>query len=164
VDLMKGEVEQPLRVIDINRLPLAETLPTPSGGVRIGALVRNSDCASHPLVRERFPLLAQALLAGASPQLRNMASVGGNLLQRTRCGYFTDASFAACSKRRPGSGCAARDGFNRMHAILGASEQCLATNPSDMAVALTALDAVVAVAGPRGERRIAMSEFHRLPG
>ena len=164
LDLMKGYVEQPTRIVDINRLPLDRITELPDGGMRIGALVRNSDLANDRLMRERYPLLSQALLAGASPQLRNMASVGGNLLQRTRCGYFTDTSFAACNKRRPGSGCAARDGFNRMHAILGASEQCIATNPSDMAVALTALDAVVAVAGPRGERRIAMSEFHRLPG
>jgi len=161
---MKGEIEQPLRVIDINRLPLAETLPTASGGVRIGALVRNSDCASHPLVRERFPLLAQALLAGASPQLRNMASVGGNLLQRTRCYYFYDTAFAQCNKRNPGSGCAAREGYNRIHAILGASEACVATHPSDMAVALAALDAIVEVRGAGGTRRIPMGDFHRLPG
>src|SRR5437016_1634086 len=164
LDLMKGMVTTPGLVIDVSRLPLEAIVELPDGGVRVGATARNTETANHPLIRQRYPLLSQALLAGASPQLRNMATVGGNLLQRTRCGYFTDASFAACNKRRPGSGCAARDGFNRMHAILGASEQCIATNPSDMAVALTALDAVVAVAGPRGERRIAMSEFHRLPG
>ena len=164
LDLMKGGVEQPTRVVDINRLPLDRITELPDGGVRVGALTRNSELANHRLIRERYPLLSQALLAGASPQLRNMASVGGNLLQRTRCGYFTDSAFPACNKRHPGSGCAAREGSNRMHAILGASEQCIAVNPSDMAVALAALDAVVAVRGPHGERRIPMSEFHRLPG
>jgi xanthine dehydrogenase YagS FAD-binding subunit len=132
--------------------------------VRIGALVKNSDLANDPLIRERYPLLAQALVSGASPQLRNMASVGGNLLQRTRCGYFTDAAFGQCNKRMPGSGCGAREGWNRMHAIFGASDQCIATNPSDMAVAMLALDATVLVRSPRGEGRIAMADFHRLPG
>ena len=164
LDLMKGDIEHPARIIDINRLPLAEIAETPEGGLRLGALVRNSDCAEHPLVRERYPLLSQALLAGASPQLRNMASVGGNLLQRTRCHYFNDTAFADCNKREPGSGCAAREGFNRIHAILGASEQCVAVHPSDMAVALAALDASIEVAGAGGTRRIAASEFHRLPG
>src|SRR5207237_1319180 len=149
---------------DINRLPLAEVTETRDGGIRIGAMVRNSDCANHPLVRDRYPLLSQAFLAGASPQLRNMASVGGNLLQRTRCYYFYDTAFAACNKRAPGSGCAALEGFNRIHAILGASPQCIATHPSDMAVALAALDAVVRVRGPKGERAIPLGEFHRLPG
>jgi xanthine dehydrogenase YagS FAD-binding subunit len=153
-----------MRLVDINRLPLAQVTETAGGGVRIGAMVRNSDCANHPLVRDRYPLLSQAFLAGASPQLRNMASVGGNLLQRTRCSYFYDTAFAACNKRSPGSGCAARDGFNRMHAILGASPQCIATHPSDMAVALAALDAVIEAIGPRGARRIAFADFHRLPG
>jgi xanthine dehydrogenase YagS FAD-binding subunit len=164
LDLMKGYVEQPERIIDINRLPLAQVLELPEGGLRLGALVRNSDAANHPLVRQRYPLLSQAFLAGASPQLRNMASVAGNLMQRTRCFYFYDAAFPSCNKRAPGSGCAAREGFNRIHAIFGASEQCVATHPSDMAVALTALEAVVEVRGPAGTRRIPMAEFHRLPG
>jgi xanthine dehydrogenase YagS FAD-binding subunit len=164
VDLMKGEIEQPLRIVDITRLPLAEIQPAADGGVRIGAMVRNSDCANHPLVRERFPLLAQALLAGASPQLRNMASTGGNLLQRTRCYYFYDNAFAHCNKRHPGSGCAALEGYNRIHAILGASDKCVAVHPSDMAVALAALDAAVEVRGRNGARRIALTDFHRLPG
>ncbi len=164
LDLMKGNVEQPTRIIDINRLPIGDVTELPDGGTRIGALAKNSDVANHPLIRERYPLLSQALLSGASPQLRNMASVGGNLLQRTRCGYFTDSSFDACNKRQPGSGCAAREGFNRMHAILGASDQCIAVNPSDMCVALVALDAIVVVRGPRGERRVPVAEFHRLPG
>ncbi len=164
LDLMKGYVEQPVHIVDINRLPLAEIAERPDGGVRIGALARNSDTANHPLIRQRYPLLAQALLAGASPQLRNMATVGGNLMQRTRCHYFTDVSFTACNKRHPGTGCAAREGFTRQHSIFGASEQCIATHPSDMAVALVALDAVVVVRGPAGERRISSGEFHRLPG
>ena len=136
LDLMKGEVERPVVLVDITRLPLAEVREIPQGGLRIGALARNSDAANHPLIRTRYPLLAQAFLAGASPQLRNMATVGGNLLQRTRCHYFYDVAYAECNKRRPGSGCAARGGFTRQHAILGASEQCIATHPSDMAVAL----------------------------
>ena len=164
VDLMKSRVEQPVRVVDISRLPLDDIAETQEGGVRIGALVPNADCASHRLVRRRYPLLAQALLSGASPQLRNMATTGGNLMQRTRCYYFMDTAFDACNKRRPGSGCAAREGRNRIHAILGASEQCIATHPSDMAVALAALEALVEVHGPRGTRRIAMEDFHRLPG
>jgi xanthine dehydrogenase YagS FAD-binding subunit len=164
VDLMKSEVERPLRIVDISRLPLDRITETREGGVRIGALVPNADCANHPLVRERHPLLSRALLSGASPQLRNMATTGGNLLQRTRCYYFMDAAFDACNKRRPGSGCAAREGRNRIHAILGASEQCIATHPSDMAVALAALEAVVEVHGPRGARRMPMEDFHRLPG
>jgi len=145
VDLMKGDVEKPARLVDINALPLADIAATPAGGVRIGAMVRNSDCANHPLIRERYPLLSQALLAGASPQLRNMASTGGNLMQRTRCYYFYDTAFDRCNKRVPGSGCAALEGYNRIHAILGASNQCVATHPSDMAVALAALDAMVEV-------------------
>jgi xanthine dehydrogenase YagS FAD-binding subunit len=145
-------------------LPLAEVTARSDGGLRIGALVRNSDLANHSQVRERFPLLSQALVAGASAQLRNMATVGGNLLQRTRCYYFYDTGFAACNKREPGSGCSARDGHNRIHAVLGASDACVATNPSDMNVALAALRAEVVVQSARGERRIAMDDFHRLPG
>jgi len=131
--------------------------------LRLGALVRNSDAANHPLVRTRYPLLSQALVAGASPQLRNMATTGGNLLQRTRCHYFYDVAYAECNKRSPGSGCAARAGHARQHAIFGASDQCIATHPSDMAVALVALDALVVARGPNGERRIALQDFHRLP-
>ena len=164
LDLMKGDIETPVRIVDINRLPLNEIVPTADGGLRIGALVRNSDLANHRYVRERYPLLSRALLAGASPQLRNMATVGGNLLQRTRCYYFYDTAYAACNKRRPGSGCAAREGYNRIHAIFGASPQCVATNPSDMSVALLALDAFVDVRSARGSRRIPLTDFHRLPG
>jgi xanthine dehydrogenase YagS FAD-binding subunit len=164
VDLMKSGVERPVRIVDIRRLPLEGIARGADGGLRIGALVPNADCANHALVRQGYPLLSQALLAGASPQLRNMATTGGNLLQRTRCYYFMDTAFERCNKRVPGSGCAAREGRNRIHAILGASEQCVATHPSDMAVALAALDAVVEVRGPRGTRRIAMERFHRLPG
>jgi xanthine dehydrogenase YagS FAD-binding subunit len=164
VDLMKGGVEVPARIVDINRLPLAAVSDTADGGLAIGALVRNSDLANHPRVRRDYPLLAQALLAGATPQLRNMASVGGNLLQRTRCYYFADTAFPACNKRNPGSGCGARQGHQRIHAILGASEACIAVHPSDMCVALAALDATVVVRSRRGERRIEMTRFHRLPG
>jgi xanthine dehydrogenase YagS FAD-binding subunit len=164
VDLMKGGIEQPLVLVDITHLPLASVIEAPDGGVRIGALVRNSDLADHALIRTRYPVLAQALLAGASPQLRNMATVGGNLLQRTRCGYFTDAAFPACNKRAPGTGCGALAGHNRTHAIFGASDQCVATHPSDMCVALAALDATVTVRSASGTRNIAMTDFHRLPG
>src|SRR5689334_5238470 len=164
IDLMKGHVALPMLLVDVNRLPLEGVVARPEGGIRIGALVRNSDLANHPIVRERYPLLAQALVAGASPQLRNMATVGGNLLQRTRCHYFYDAEVAACNKRSPGSGCAAIEGRNRIHAILGASDACVATHPSDMCVALAALRAEVIVQGAGGERRIAMARFHRLPG
>jgi len=163
VDLMKEGVEQPGRLIDINRLMLDRIEELDTGGVRIGALARNSDTAAHPLVRSRYLLLSQALLSGASPQLRNLASAGGNLMQRTRCYYFYDTA-TPCNKRTPGSGCGARDGFNRMHAILGASDACIATHPSDMAVALAALDAVVQVTGPSGTRSIPLEDFHRLPG
>ena len=128
------------------------------------ALARNSDLAEHPLIKERYPVLSQALLAGASPQLRNMATVGGNLMQRTRCYYFYDPAFPKCNKRSPGSGCGALTGYNRIHAILGQSEECIATNPSDMSVALAALEAVVQVQGPNGERQIPIADFHRLPG
>jgi xanthine dehydrogenase YagS FAD-binding subunit len=164
LDLMKGDVEQPLRLVDINHIGLDRITELPDGGLRIGALARNSDTANHPLVRTRYPLLTQALLSGASPQLRNMATIGGNLLQRTRCPYFMDTAFAMCNKRAPGSGCGAREGVNRMHAILGASSACIAVNPSDMNVALAALDAVIQVSGPKGERSIPVGDFHRLPG
>jgi xanthine dehydrogenase YagS FAD-binding subunit len=164
IDLAKGGVVQPLLLVDVSRLPLAEVTTNPDGGVRVGAMARNSDVANHPLVRTRYPLLSQALLAGASPQLRNMATVGGNLLQRTRCPYFYDTGFEHCNKRAPGSGCGALEGINRNHAILGASAACIATHPSDMCVALAALRASVRVRGPRGERTIAFDHFHRLPG
>lgn len=164
VDLMKDGVESPQTLIDIGRLPLAAIEQLPNGGLRLGALARNTETANHPLVRKIYPLLAQAILSGASPQLRNRATNGGNLLQRTRCYYFMDTGFAHCNKREPGSGCAAIDGVNRNHAILGASDQCIATHPSDMCVALAALDAEIHVRGPRGERTISIGDFHRLPG
>jgi xanthine dehydrogenase YagS FAD-binding subunit len=164
LDLVKGDVEQPVRLVDINHIGLAGITELPNGGLRIGALARNSDTANHPLVRTRYPLLTQALVAGASPQLRNMATVGGNLLQRPRCPYFMDTAFDACNKRVPGSGCGARLGYNRTHAILGMSDACIAVNPSDMNVALAALEAVVQVSGPKGTRSIPMADFHRLPG
>ncbi len=163
VDLMREGIELPDTVIDISRLPLTDVAELPGGGLRIGALVRNSDLAAHPVVRSRYPVLAQAVLMGASGQLRNMATVGGNLLQRTRCPYFYDGTLP-CNKREPGSGCAAIGGFNRMHAILGASEHCVATHPSDMCVALAALDATVEVESVRGTRRIPLPDLHRLPG
>src|ERR671937_1954467 len=163
IDLMKENVARPSRLIDITRLPLNKVEETEDGGLRIGALVPNSDLAYHPQVEARYPLLASAILAGASPQLRNMASTGGNLLQRTRCLYFYDPT-TPCNKREPGSGCSAIDGINRMHAILGTSEHCIATHPSDMCVALAALDARVLATGVDGERSIAFAEFHRLPG
>jgi xanthine dehydrogenase YagS FAD-binding subunit len=164
IDLMKMGVETPNELIDINRLPLAQIEELPDKRVRIGALARNSDVAEHQLIKTRYPMLSQALLSGASPQLRNMATVGGNLLQRTRCYYFYDPAFPACNKRKPGSGCGALEGYNRIHAILGQSEQCIATQPSDMCVALAALDAVVRVRGPKREREIPFGDFHRLPG
>ncbi|MBT2302740.1 xanthine dehydrogenase family protein subunit M [Variovorax paradoxus] len=163
LDLMKEGVARPARLVDITHLPLREVRVTESGGLHVGALVRNADLAWHPEVQRRYPLLAEALLAGASPQLRNMATVGGNLLQRTRCYYFYDIA-TPCNKRAPGSGCPAIEGLNRIHAILGTSEQCVAVHPSDMCVALAALEAVVHVQGPQGERSIAMADFHRLPG
>jgi xanthine dehydrogenase YagS FAD-binding subunit len=162
VDLMKMDVERPSKVIDVSKLPLNKVEETAGGGLRIGALVRNSDLAYHRLVEQRYPVLSSALLAGASQQLRNMASVGGNLLQRTRCAYFYDTA-TPCNKREPGSGCPAIDGLNRMHAILGTSDACIAVHPSDMCVALAVLEAKVHVAGPRGERAIAFADFHRLP-
>jgi xanthine dehydrogenase YagS FAD-binding subunit len=164
IDLMKNGVEQPARLVDINRLPLDKIEPLPNGGLRLGALARNSGTANHPLVRKNYPLLSQAILSGASPQLRNLATDGGNLLQRTRCPYFMDPAFPKCNKRAPGSGCGAIEGINRRHAILGASEHCIAVHPSDMAVALAALGATIQVRGPRGERAIPIAEFHRLPG
>ncbi|GII52351.1 carbon-monoxide dehydrogenase medium subunit [Planotetraspora thailandica] len=163
VDLMREEIERPDTVIDITRLPLTEVEELPGGGVRIGALVRNSHLAANRLIRTRYPMLSQALLSGASGQLRNMATVGGNLLQRTRCLYFYDDA-AACNKREPGSGCEAVGGFTRSHAVLGTSAACIATHPSDMCVALAALDATVVAESVRGERRIPISEFHLLPG
>lgn len=164
IDLMKSGVEQPERLVDVTRLPLAQIEELPHGGLRVGAMVRNSALAEDPRVTKHYPLLAEALLAGASPQLRNAATVGGNLMQRTRCPYFTDSIFPQCNKRVPGSGCGALHGFNRIHAILGQSESCIAVHPSDMCVALAALEAVVRVRGPKGEREISMAEFHRLPG
>ena len=163
LDLMKLDVEQPEQLVDINPIPFAEIEELPDGGVRIGAMARNTYTANHPLIRQRYPLLTQAFLSGATQQLRNMATVGGNLMQRTRCYYFYDPA-TPCNKREPGSGCAALDGFNRIHAILGTSEDCIATHPSDMCVALAALDAVVRVQGVNGDRQIPISEFHRLPG
>ena len=162
VDLMKYDVERPARLVDITHLPLKSVEETADGGVRIGALVPNSDLAYHPVIADRYPLLASAILAGASQQLRNMASTAGNLLQRTRCFYFYDVA-TPCNKREPGSGCAAINGINRINAILGTSEACIATHPSDMCVALAALEAKVHVAGPAGTRSIAFTDFHRLP-
>ncbi len=163
VDLMREEVERPVKLVDINRLPLREIEETEGGGLKIGALVPNSDLAWDARIESRYPLLSAALLAGASPQLRNAATTGGNLLQRTRCYYFYDVA-TACNKRDPGSGCQAIGGLTRLHAILGASEHCIATHPSDMCVALQALDALVHVEGPEGARAIAFRDFHRLPG
>lgn len=163
VDLMKLGVADPAFLVDISRLPLDGVDETPDGGLRIGATVRNSDLAAHPLVRSRYTALSQALLAGASAQLRNAATTGGNLLQRTRCTYFQDVS-KPCNKRAPGSGCPARDGVHRDLAVLGHSARCVATHPSDMAVALAALDALVHLLGPDGERTVPLTEFHRLPG
>ncbi len=164
IDLMKLDVETPAKVIDINRLDLAKVEKQPDGTLRIGALVRNSDLAHEPNVLRDYPVLSQALLSGASAQLRNMATTGGNLLQRTRCMYFRDLAYSECNKRNPGSGCAAIEGLNRTHAILGTSEHCIATHPSDMAVAMMALEAVVHVVGASGERDIPIGEFYLLPG
>jgi xanthine dehydrogenase YagS FAD-binding subunit len=163
VDLMKLNVMLPSSLVDINNLPLDKIESLPDGSLRVGAMVRNSDMAHHELVIKRFPVLSQAILAGASPQLRNMATTGGNLMQRTRCYYFRDTAYT-CNKRQPGSGCAALEGFNRIHAVLGGSDQCIATHPSDMAVALVALDAMVHIRSAKGERKIAAGEFHLLPG
>ena len=159
VDLLRLDVEAPDVVIDLNGLPLAE-LEVSAEGLKIGALVRNTDLAVHPDVARDYPVLAQALLSGASPQLRNMATLGGNLLQRTRCAYFRDAAVGACNKRKPGSGCAALEGYSRMHAVVGVSDRCIAAHPSDLCVALLALDAVVHAEGPRGAREIPLADFH----
>jgi len=163
VDHMRLGIARPGRLVDITQLPLDRIEGMESGGVRIGANVRNSDLAADRTIRARYPVLSQALLSGASGQLRNLATTGGNLLQRTRCVYFQDAT-TPCNKRHPGSGCPAIGGYNRYHAIFGASDQCIAVHPSDMAVALAALDATVVVLGADGERRIALDDFHRLPG
>jgi xanthine dehydrogenase YagS FAD-binding subunit len=163
IDLMKLEVETPNRLVDINRLPLDKIESTPDGGLKIGAMVRNSDLAHHAKVEKDYAVLSQAILNGASAQLRNMATTGGNLLQRTRCMYFRDTAMA-CNKREPGSGCPAITGANRSLAILGASDQCIATNPSDMNVALAALEATIHVQGPRGSRAVPIADFHLLPG
>lgn len=159
LDDMKLGVENPDRLIDINALPLTSITATDAGGLRIGAMVRNSDLAWHADVQQNYPVLSQALLSGASAQLRNMATTGGNLLQRTRCYYFRDPA-SPCNKRQPGSGCSAIDGYNRIHALLGTSDQCIATHPSDMCVAMAALEAVVLITGPNGDRRVPFNEFH----
>ena len=164
LDLMKLEIEQPTHLVDISRLPLKQIEDVPGGGIRIGAQAANSEVAGDPRLCARYPALAEALLAGASGQLRNKASIGGNLLQRTRCSYFYDTA-AACNKRTPGAGCAALQGINRIHAILGASDACIATNPSDMAVAMSALEAQIELLGPsQSTRRVAIDDFHALPG
>lgn len=163
IDLLRQNVLQPRRLVDINDLPLTGVETTPQGGLRIGALARMSEVAAAPAVRERFPMICQALELGASPQLRHMASMGGNLLQRVRCSYYRDAQ-SPCNKREPGTGCSAIDGFSRSHAVLGTSEHCIATHPSDVAVALTALDARVHTVGRDGERSYAVDDFFLLPG
>jgi xanthine dehydrogenase YagS FAD-binding subunit len=163
IDLMKADVMRPARLVDVSRLPLDRIEDLPDGGLRLGALATNAATAYDPRVESRYPLLSQAILAAATPQLRNMATNGGNLLQRTRCYYFYDTA-TPCNKREPGSGCSAVHGVNRIHAILGASDHCIATHPSDMAVALAALAATVQVTGPGGDRQIALADFHRLPG
>lgn len=169
VDLMKLSVEKPQTLVDINLLPLDKIEKLPDGGLRIGALVRNSDLAWNPDVQKSYAVLSEALLSGASPQLRNMATTGGNLLQRTRCAYFREPTAGTpggygCNKRTPGTGCAALDGFHRTHAILGTSDHCIATHPSDMCVAMAALEAVIHVEGPKGKRVIPFADFHKLPG
>lgn len=171
VDLMRYGVEHPSTLVDVTSLPYTRIEDAPGGGILIGSLVRNSALASNQRIVKNYPLLSQALLSGASPQLRNMATTGGNLMQRTRCYYFMDPSYPACNKREPGSGCAAIGGFNRIHAILGQSdhgrtsgETCIATNPSDMNVAMLALGATIHVQGPHGTRTVPIAEFHRLPG
>ena len=163
IDLMKENVARPSKLVDINRLPLSQIEENDAGGLRLGALCTNAETAYHAEVERRYPLLSKAILAGASPQLRNMATNGGNLLQRTRCYYFYDVA-TPCNKREPGTGCSAIDGFQRMHAVLGWSDDCIATYPGDMANALCALEAVVNVQGESGERQIKFGDFHRLPG
>ena len=163
IDLMKLNVERPTALVDINILPLDRIEPQAEGGLKIGAMVRNSDLAHDARVQQMYPVLSEALLSGASPQLRNMATTGGNLLQRTRCYYFRDTNYA-CNKRDPGSGCSAIDGYNRMHAILGTSEHCIATHPSDMAVAMMALGATIHLNSAGGERSVPITEFYLLPG
>src|SRR5438477_8531596 len=163
IDLMKLNVETPSRVLDINRLPLGQIEALPDGGLKIGATVRNSDLAHHPKVEHDYAVLSQALLAGASAQLRNMATTAGNLLQRTRCVYFRDTAMP-CNKREPGSGCPAITGSNRTLAVLGTSQHCIATNPSDMCLAMAVLEATIHVQGPKGPRTIAFGDFHLLPG
>jgi len=169
VDLMKLAVEKPGTLVDINLLPLDKIEALPDGGLRIGALVRNSDLAWHPEVQKSYAVLSQAILSGASPQLRNMATTGGNLMQRTRCAYFREPTAGTpggygCNKRTPGSGCAALEGYHRIHAILGTSDQCIATHPSDMCVAMAALEASIHVEGPKGKLTIPFADFHKLPG
>jgi len=169
VDLMKLSVEKPKTLVDINMLPLDKIEKLPDGGLRIGAMVRNSDLAWNQDVQKSYAVLSQAILSGASPQLRNMATTGGNLLQRTRCAYFREPTAGApggygCNKRTPGTGCAAMDGFHRTHAILGTSDHCIATHPSDMCVAMAALEAMIHVEGPKGKRTIPFADFHKLPG
>ncbi|MFP5511707.1 MAG: FAD binding domain-containing protein [Alphaproteobacteria bacterium] len=163
VDLMRETIERPEALVDVTGLSNG-IMETDGGGLLIGAAVRNTALAEHRLVRSRYPVLARAILAGASPQIRNMATVAGNILQRTRCAYFYDRTGSRCNKREPGQGCDAIDGFNRMHAILGASQSCVATHPSDMCVALAALDVTVHLTGARGERRLPFADLHRLPG
>jgi xanthine dehydrogenase YagS FAD-binding subunit len=163
VDLMRENIERPSALIDVTGLS-GDITEQQGGGLLIGAAARNTAVAEHLLVRSRYPMLARAIVAGASPQIRNMATVGGNLLQRTRCTYFYDGDGSRCNKREPGQGCDAIDGFNRIHAILGSSPSCVAVHPSDMCVALAALDAVVHVQGAGGERRLPLTELHRLPG
>jgi xanthine dehydrogenase YagS FAD-binding subunit len=163
VDRLKGFLDKPDQLIDISRLPLKQIEKTPEGGLRLGALATNTQVADHAEVRAKYPFLSRAILSGASQQIRNVATVAGNLMQRTRCPYYYDTAFA-CNKRQPGTGCPAAQGHNRMHAILGASDQCVAVHPSDMCVPLAALGAVVTVEGPKGKRQIPFAEFHRLPG
>lgn len=160
---MKCDVERPAHVVDINALPLG-TIERVDGGLRIGALVRMSDAAANPLIMQYAPVITQALLASASPQIRNMASLGGNLMQRTRCQYFRELTWTPCNKRNPGTGCSAIGGENRMHAVLGTSDACIATHPSDFSVALAAVDGVLTLRGPNGERQVSATEFHRVPG
>lgn len=163
IDLMKMGVERPHSLVDVSHLSLT-AIDEHEGGVRIGAMATNTACANHPLIRTKYPVLSQAILSGATQQLRNKASMGGNLLQRTRCYYFYDPTLGKCNKRNPGSGCSALEGVNRMHAILGASEHCIATHPSDMCVALSAIGSKVLLQGPKGPRELPILDFHRLPG